>query len=88
ARTIARIAPMLGLLPVTDPAQIKAINDELFLPLEPSPPPGVVALGPGHPYPADAANAPSPGPRGPLAPTEGRRYAASHELAQATDPGR
>jgi cell division protein FtsI (penicillin-binding protein 3) len=84
ARTIARVAPMLGLLPVTEPDQIKAIDASLLLPLDPTPPPGVVALGPDHPYPADAANAP-------LAPGDasrvGRGYAvphgASHELAQA-----
>ncbi len=87
AHTIARIAPMLGLLPVTDPVEIKAIDAGLALPLHPTAPPGVVALGPDHPYPADAANAPSASHRAPggLAPRGAQRYAASHELAQATD---
>lgn len=59
ARTIARIAPMLGLLPVTDPDQVKAIDASLLLPLDPPPPPGVAALGPDHPYPDGAANGPA-----------------------------
>jgi cell division protein FtsI (penicillin-binding protein 3) len=85
ARTIARIAPMLGLLPVTDAAEVQAIDAELALPLHPTPPPGVIALGPVHPYPSGAANAPEATP---LAPRDGQRYAASHELAQATDSRR
>ena len=88
ARTIARIAPMLGLLPVTDPDQIEAIDASLLLPLDPPAPPGVVALGPDHPYPADAANAPlAPGDAPGDAPRDGRGYAvphgASHELASS-----
>jgi len=88
ARTIARIAPMLGLLPVTDPAEKKAIAESVALPLEPTPPPGVIALGPGHPFPTGAADGPAAARRGrgtqtlPLPPT--RRYADSHDLS----PGR
>ena len=89
AHTIARIAPMLGLLPVTDPDQVKAIDAELALPLQPTPPPGAIALGPDRPYPPGAADAP-PGAASsaPLAPRGAQRYAASHELAQATDSSR
>ncbi|MGH7121985.1 MAG: peptidoglycan D,D-transpeptidase FtsI family protein [Acetobacteraceae bacterium] len=92
ARTIARIAPMFGLLPVTDHAEKAAIEKEINLPLRPAAPPGVIALGPGHPYPPGAADAPddlsrarmpakgrrSPATRAP------RRYASSH----AADQGR
>jgi cell division protein FtsI (penicillin-binding protein 3) len=85
ARTIARIAPMLGLLPVTDPAELKALEAEIALPLQPAVPPGVIALGPGHPFPTQAADAPAPLREGvarpTLAPPADRRYAASHELA-------
>ncbi|MDA8050927.1 MAG: penicillin-binding protein 2 [Rhodospirillales bacterium] len=84
ARTIARIAPMLGLLPVTDLAERKAIEKEIALPLHPTPPPGVVALGPSNPYPPGAADAPAslsrgggPGRGHALAPGAPRRYAAA-----------
>jgi len=86
ARTIARIAPMVGLLPVTDPAEKAAIEKEIELPLQPAAPPGVIALGPGHPYPAGAADAPddlsrkrTPAAGGrAFAPRTPRRYASSH----------
>ncbi len=92
ARTIARIAPMFGLLPVTDPAEKAAIERQIDLPLQPQPPPGVIALGPGHPYPPGAADAPddlsrkrTPAASGhALAPRAPRRYASSH----ASDQGR
>ncbi|MGH7067120.1 MAG: peptidoglycan D,D-transpeptidase FtsI family protein [Acetobacteraceae bacterium] len=85
ARTIGRIAPMLGLLPVTDPAERDAIQKTIELPLQPKPPPGVIALGPGHPFPPAAADAPTdvgqtlePSRNHALARERPRRYAASH----------
>ncbi len=44
-RVIARIAPMLGMLPDTQDAP--EINQALSIPLEPGRPPGAVARGPG-----------------------------------------
>jgi cell division protein FtsI (penicillin-binding protein 3) len=44
-RVIARIGPMLGMLPDTQDAP--AINQALAIPLEPGRPPGAVARGPG-----------------------------------------
>ncbi len=44
-RVIARVAPMLGMLPDTQDAA--AINQELSIPLEPGRPPGAMARGPG-----------------------------------------
>ncbi|MGH7101887.1 MAG: peptidoglycan D,D-transpeptidase FtsI family protein [Acetobacteraceae bacterium] len=85
ARTIGRIAPMLGLLPVTDPAEHAAIQKTIALPLQPAPPPGVMALGPAHPFPPGAADAPTDAGRNlkpwrnhALAAGPPRRYAASH----------
>ena len=42
-RTIARIGPMLGILPAT-PAQLPALQQALYLPLAPPVPPGQTAL--------------------------------------------
>lgn len=88
ARTIGRIAPMLGLLPVTDPAERATIQKTIELPLQPKPPPGVVALGPGHPFPPGAADASTDVGRSldplrnhALARERPRRYAASHASA-------
>src|SRR5262249_28920456 len=53
-RVIARIGPMLGMLPDTQDAP--AINQALSIPLEPGRPPGAVARGPGA---ADAKLAPT-----------------------------
>ena len=82
ARTIARIAPMLGLLPVTDKDEIKAIDAELALPLHPSAPAGAIVLGPDQPTPPAEAGA-SASRSYPLPPVAGQRYAASHELASS-----
>jgi cell division protein FtsI (penicillin-binding protein 3) len=53
ARIIARIGPMLGVLPATGD-QLAAMQESLSLPLDPVPPPGAVALGPGRPLPPGA----------------------------------
>jgi cell division protein FtsI (penicillin-binding protein 3) len=53
-KVIARIAPMMGMLP--DLANMQAINQSLAIPLEPGRPPGAPARGPGAaPPPLDAA---------------------------------
>ena len=39
---------MMGLFPVTDPAQVVAINAQIDMPLAPEPPSGTRALGPGN----------------------------------------
>jgi cell division protein FtsI (penicillin-binding protein 3) len=70
-KVIARIAPMLGLFP--DIADKAAIEQSLYIPLQPGRPAGARALGPGSapPQPAPAphvpgANAPiASGPRAP-----------------------
>ena len=54
-RVIARIGPMLGMLPDTQDAP--EINQELSIPLEPGRPPGAVARGPGSE--ADVKSAPT-----------------------------
>ncbi len=46
-KVIARIAPMMGMLP--DLANMPAINQALAIPLEPGRPPGAPARGPGAP---------------------------------------
>jgi cell division protein FtsI (penicillin-binding protein 3) len=53
ARIIARIGPMLGVLPASDDDEA-AEQAALMLPLDPAPPPGQVALGPGRPLPPGA----------------------------------
>jgi cell division protein FtsI (penicillin-binding protein 3) len=66
-RVVARIGPMLGLLPDTDDAQ--AINASLFIPLEPGRPPGAKASpGPARPAPPVAAAPRSAAPAAPPAP--------------------
>jgi cell division protein FtsI (penicillin-binding protein 3) len=52
-RIIARIGPMLGILPVPQD-QIAALEATQTVPLQPTPPPGVLGLGPGHPLPPGA----------------------------------
>jgi cell division protein FtsI (penicillin-binding protein 3) len=52
-RIIARIGPMLGVLPATGD-QLAALDAALTVPLQPVPPPGVIALGPGRPLPPGA----------------------------------
>ena len=53
-RVIARIGPMLGLLP--DIQDMAAINQELAIPLQPARPPGAPFRGPGSPtLPTDVA---------------------------------
>jgi cell division protein FtsI (penicillin-binding protein 3) len=52
-RIIARIGPMLGVLPA-DGDELAALEASLTVPLQPVAPPGVVALGPGRPLPAGA----------------------------------
>ena len=53
ARIIARIGPMLGILPATGD-QLAQLNAELTVPLDPAPPPGQRALGPDNPLPPGA----------------------------------
>lgn len=48
-KVIARIAPMMGMLPDTKDAA--AINQALFIPMEPARPPGAPALPVGVPFP-------------------------------------
>jgi cell division protein FtsI (penicillin-binding protein 3) len=52
-RIIARIGPMLGILPVTGD-QLAALDAALTVPLQPVAPPGAAALGPGNPLPPGA----------------------------------
>lgn len=89
ARTIARIGPMLDLLPVRDPAELAALRTEIDLPLQPAAPPGVVPLGPGNPFPPGAADGPAPSrvshaPADHAVRTAERRYPSLRENA----PGR
>ncbi len=53
SRIIARIGPMLGILPDTGET-LAALDTSLTVPLQPTPPPGLVALGPSRPLPAGA----------------------------------
>jgi cell division protein FtsI (penicillin-binding protein 3) len=52
-RIIARIGPMLGIMPVTGD-QLAQLDQQLTLSLTPTPPPGQRALGPGNPLPPGA----------------------------------
>ncbi|HQU03209.1 MAG: peptidoglycan glycosyltransferase [Acidocella sp. 20-57-95] len=52
-RIIARIGPMLGVLPATGDT-LAALQASLTIPMNPTPPPGQTALGPNHPLPAGA----------------------------------
>jgi cell division protein FtsI (penicillin-binding protein 3) len=52
-RIIARIGPMLGVLPAAGD-ELAALDSSLTVPMDPPPPPGVVALGPGRPFPSGA----------------------------------
>jgi cell division protein FtsI (penicillin-binding protein 3) len=52
-RIIARIGPMLGVMPVAGD-ELAALDTALSVPLQPVAPPGVVALGPGRPLPPGA----------------------------------
>lgn len=52
-RIIARIGPMLGILPATGD-QLAQLDQQLTVPLTPTPPPGQRALGPDDPLPAGA----------------------------------
>jgi cell division protein FtsI (penicillin-binding protein 3) len=52
-RIIARIGPMLGILPATGD-QLAALDASLTVPMQPTPPPGVQGLGPGNPLPPGA----------------------------------
>jgi cell division protein FtsI (penicillin-binding protein 3) len=52
-RIIARIGPMLGILPSTGDT-LAALDAQLTVPLQPVAPPGVIALGPGRPLPPGA----------------------------------
>ncbi len=54
ARIIARIGPMLGIMPLSGTALANA-QAKLSIPLDPSPPHGYWALGPGHPFPPGAS---------------------------------
>jgi cell division protein FtsI (penicillin-binding protein 3) len=52
-RIIARIGPMLGIMPA-DGEQLAQLDQKLTISLTPSAPPGQVALGPGRPLPPGA----------------------------------
>jgi len=52
-RIIARIGPMLGIMPATGD-QLAQLDAQLTVPLTPSPPPGKRALGPSNPLPPGA----------------------------------
>jgi cell division protein FtsI (penicillin-binding protein 3) len=52
-RIIARVGPMLGIMPA-DGEQLATLDQQLTVPLNPTPPAGQSALGPGHPLPAGA----------------------------------
>jgi cell division protein FtsI (penicillin-binding protein 3) len=52
-RIIARIGPMLGVLPVSGDA-LATMEASLTVPMNPTPPPGEIALGPGRPLPPGA----------------------------------
>jgi cell division protein FtsI (penicillin-binding protein 3) len=52
-RIIARIGPMLGVLPAAGD-ELAALQASLTVPLSPTAPPGVIALGPGRPLPPGA----------------------------------
>ncbi len=53
SRIIARIGPMLGILPDTGD-QLAQLQQQLTVPLNPTAPPGARALGPGNPLPPGA----------------------------------
>jgi cell division protein FtsI (penicillin-binding protein 3) len=52
-RIIARIGPMLGVVPSTGDT-LAALDASLTVPMDPTPPPGVIALGPSRPFPPGA----------------------------------
>lgn len=52
-RIIARIGPMLGIMPATGD-QLAQLQQQLTVPLNPTPPPGQRALGPDNPLPPGA----------------------------------
>jgi cell division protein FtsI (penicillin-binding protein 3) len=52
-RIIARIGPMLGVLPAAGD-ELAALDASLTIPMDPLPPPGESALGPGRPLPPGA----------------------------------
>ncbi len=52
-RIIARIGPMLGVMPA-DSAELASLDAQLSMSLTPTPPPGQAALGPGRPLPPGA----------------------------------
>ena len=54
ARIIARIGPMLGIMPLSGPALAQA-QAKLSIPLDPPAPHGYWSLGPGHPFPPGAS---------------------------------
>ncbi|WP_144052678.1 penicillin-binding protein 2 [Acidocella sp. MX-AZ02] len=53
SRIIARMGPMLGIMPSTGD-QLAQLEAKLTVPLDPTPPPGQRALGPGDPLPPGA----------------------------------
>lgn len=52
-RIIARIGPMLNVLPAEGDT-LAALDASLSIPMNPAPPPGASALGPGRPFPPGA----------------------------------
>jgi cell division protein FtsI (penicillin-binding protein 3) len=75
-KVIARIGPMLGMLP--DIQNMPAINQSLAIPLQPARPPGVPARGPGSSGTSAAVAARTPAPATPPA--------AAHAPAPAMPP--
>jgi cell division protein FtsI (penicillin-binding protein 3) len=90
-RVIARMAPMMGLLP--DIQDAPEINQALSIPLEPGRPPGAPVRGPGSSEPVAAkAVAPAPGKAGLMVPARilppaGVRPRTRHEASVASPAG-
>jgi cell division protein FtsI (penicillin-binding protein 3) len=89
-RIIARIGPMLGVLPAAGD-ELAALDASLTVPMNPVPPPGVVALGPARPLPPGAnmfayqllgAKPPGSAPATPPAPHPAKPPHAGQELAE------
>jgi cell division protein FtsI (penicillin-binding protein 3) len=87
-RVIARVAPMLGMLP--DLQDAPTINQALYIPLEPGRPAGAPARGPSTAASqAKATASPRPGPTvpvTPLAPARPQARDPRHEASLTTSP--
>jgi hypothetical protein len=85
-RVIARMAPMMGMLP--DLVDAPQINQELSIPLEPGRPPGALARGPGMGDPEAAISSAKPAltvPARALPPAH-VRPPARHEASNSPEP--